>query len=231
MSTFTAKQKRFLVNAIFLGNLTLFDIYAQFYTDALEMGSALPHEQAMIKFRQYFAETPDGWNPRPGMTLPHMTEAVDEGGRGSGNFGHAGRIGKKGGSKAGTGGGDTGVLHVGTANLDDLHSEYQKAWSNWKQDNVEKMLLIMKDGKLIVLGTGEKGAVSLSMKQIDQILKDNGKGWHDIKVAIHNHDRGEAPSAGDEKAHRAFNAAGFGGDFQVYTPKTQAVQDVGLGKE
>lgn len=79
---------------------------------------------------------------------------------------------------------------------------------------------------MIVIGSGDRGQIGISMGGIQQILKDNGAGFHDLKYVVHNHNKGEAPSKGDVTAYKAFMAAGFGGDYQVYTPKTQRVQDV-----
>lgn len=158
--------------------------------------------------------------------LRTVVKAVFEGSKRSGNWGHESTKGKLGGSKAGTGGLDKFIKGGGQLDHpDNAIKEYGKIFSNWKQENSEKMVLISKDGKYIVIGSGDKGSVSISMKQINQILIDKGLGFSSLAHVVHNHNEGEAPSKGDVTAYKAFMAAGFGGDFQIYTPKTGRIQN------
>jgi len=88
-----------------------------------------------------------------------IVKAVVEGGKGSGNWGHESVGGKRGGSKAGTGGLDKYIKGDGQVdNLDNAVKEYGKIFSNWKQEKAEKMVLVAKDGQYIVVGSGDKGA-------------------------------------------------------------------------
>jgi hypothetical protein len=159
-------------------------------------------------------------------TLKSIVKAISEGSKRSGNWGHESTKGKQGGSRAGTGGLDKFIKGGGQLdNPDNAIKEYGKIFSNWKQENAEKMILVAKDGQYIVVGSGDKGSISISLKQINQILLDKGLGFSSLAHVVHNHNEGEAPSKGDVTAYKAFMAAGFGGDFQIYTPKTGRIQN------
>lgn len=167
------------------------------------------------------------------MAMPSIRDvaerlkALDEGGKGSGNWGHASVKGERGGSKAGTGGLDKKFLKgSGKVGPEGVAGTCSKIYSNWRQEKAEKMVLIAKDGEYFVVGSDERGAVSISMRQIDQMLKERGKTFSDVATIIHNHNEGEAPSKGDVLALQAFMAAGFGGESKTYTPKSGRLQDV-----
>lgn len=81
---------------IFGGDQELYDNYVKLFDEARASGSMLPNEQAWIIFRQRYRELPHGWIEH------HAWEALQEGGAGSGNFGHSGQgTGEVGGSGKG----------------------------------------------------------------------------------------------------------------------------------
>jgi len=59
--TLSPKTKRLLLKSIFFDHQELLDVYLKFYQDARSKNSAIPHEVAMIKFRELYDETPTGW--------------------------------------------------------------------------------------------------------------------------------------------------------------------------
>jgi len=59
--TLSPKTRRLLLKSIFFDHQEWFDVYLKFYGDALDTDSVIPHEVAMIKFRELYAETPTGW--------------------------------------------------------------------------------------------------------------------------------------------------------------------------
>lgn len=149
---------------------------------------------------------------------------VEAGNKNSGNWGHKGVPGHQGGSKPGAG--SKMDAHEISLDMNNLSTEYARVWSNWKQEDSEKMLFICKDGRALEVTSGEKGAVGFGLKDIDAALKEHGMKWWDLKTVIHNHNKGEAPSAGDVKVFKAMMAAGFGGNSQIYTPKTGQIREV-----
>lgn len=153
---------------------------------------------------------------------------LTEGGKGSGNFGHKGTPGHEGGSKAGTGGGGTLSKYVkqtkDSVDLEKYADELRGVFSNWKQENAEKMVFFTKDGKMIVIGSGDKGYVNVSLASIQKILIDNGTNFYKLKYIVHNHNQGEDFSKGDTDLHKYLRKYGFTGDFQAYTPKSGQIR-------
>lgn len=106
----------------------------------------------------------------------------------------------------------------------DKIKEYMKYYSNWRQEDKEKMVLITKDGRSIVVSSNEKGQVGASLKDVAKKLKETGLTWYDLKEIVHNHNNDEAPSQTDIQVFKAMMGAGFGGDFLVFTPKNGHIQ-------
>lgn len=156
-------------------------------------------------------------------------EIVTEGGKGSGNFKHAGRPGKEGGSKAGTGGAGHEVSTQEVDVTKSAKSIYIDLWTGQDQ-KAERMILITKDGLAIIVGSGEGGQVGFSAKEIDTILKDHKVGYADLKYVVHNHEKGEPPSDADLSYAVFLRASGFKGNSDIYNPNTGQVQTILKGK-
>lgn len=60
------KRRRLLIKSIFNGNEALYDEFLAMYDAAVERGSAIPYDVAMIEFRKRYIEVPGGnWVKRP----------------------------------------------------------------------------------------------------------------------------------------------------------------------
>jgi len=108
--------------------------------------------------------------------------------------------------------------------LDKYLDELSKVYSNWKQEDAEKMVFFTRDGTMIVIGSDDKGYVNVSLAGIQQILIANGSNIPYLKRIVHNHNKGEDFSKGDEDMYKVLVKYGFKGEFQIYTPKTGQVR-------
>ena len=164
------------------------------------------------------------------------TETIVEGSASSGNYGHAGRAGKIGGSAKGSqdvskadqkdskggGGGGRGKIELQDFDKNDIPGTLRKVYSNYSVSDSEKFIFLTNDGKMMVIG-GDKYQVSLSLSDIIDNLKNNGKDISQLSAIIHNHNKGQSFSLTDRNAYKKLQKAGFTGKFQVYYPKIQRI--------
>lgn len=155
--------------------------------------------------------------------MPDLAERVRkikaslaEGGKGSGNFGHAGRIGKRGGSKAGTGG-TQGGIKVTTGTVDaNIKKTLQSFYAGQSKDAGETMLFITTDGKYVSMSSGNQTQLSFDLETLRTTLRDQAVHLYQLKSIIHNHPEGQKESEADLKALKALRKIGFTGDYQIY---------------
>ena len=93
----SAKTRRNLLKHLFGGEEKFYQEFLLLWDSALAAGSAMPYEAAIIAFRDKYKQVGNSW----GLKQAH--ESIEEGGAGSGNFGHSGRPGERGGSGVGGG--------------------------------------------------------------------------------------------------------------------------------
>ncbi|MEN6559263.1 MAG: hypothetical protein ABFD52_00625 [Acidobacteriota bacterium] len=155
------------------------------------------------------------------MTLTEKVRLIKaslaEGGKGSGNFGHKGRPGKQGGSKAGTGGVGKGKkVETGTINTDDLTSELHRLYRGWGSEQGETMIFLKDDGTFVSISSGEANQVSLTGQELFDTLRAKKFYLSGLKAIIHNHAGKEQASGSDQKALASLRKMGFRGDYQVF---------------
>lgn len=103
---------------------------------------------------------------------------------------------------------------------------YSRVWSDWRGNPTEKMVGVLRDGTPIELATGDKYSVGLSARDIYGSLARAGKTMADLSYIAHNHNRGESPSAADDKALAALRALRFMGEFHSYHPQSGRISKI-----
>lgn len=136
----SAKTRRYLVNHLFSGNVQQYDEFLGLFDAAVKRGSAMPYEAAIIAFRDKYRQVGQFWS------LKKTKEELEEGGAGSGNFGHAGRPGERGGSAEG-GGGEANASVLNSATMSDSSTGSAKKWARENQEryNTDKEFQLLSD--------------------------------------------------------------------------------------
>jgi len=84
----------------------------------------------------------------------------------------------------------------------------------------EKLAVVCADNKMLVMGSGEREQVGLTVNDVKRALQYNGESFKTVRFIIHNHDHGEGPSLADRAAAVIFKAAGFKGRYSIYDVQT-----------
>lgn len=103
---------------------------------------------------------------------------------------------------------------------------YARAWADWRGNDTEKMIGVLRDGTTIELGSGDKYSVGPSARDIYSKLAQIGKTIADLSYIAHNHNRGEAPSEADSNALESLRRMRFMGEFQTYHPRSGRIDNI-----
>ena len=157
-----------------------------------------------------------------------IIKALVEGGKGSGNFGHAGRPGKKGGSKAGTGGVQLrGItVNAGDFDLDNYADQIRRLYTGWGAEAGETLLCVTTDGKYVAVSSGEANQIGVGLGELRDALVNNGTRFWKLKTIVHNHQGTAEPSQTDQKVLAALRKYGFTGDYQIFDTENNKLRTV-----
>jgi len=93
-------------------------------------------------------------------------------------------------------------------------------------DLVERMYIIMKDGKIFKHSTLEQTRISLNAWMLKKALKQMQYKVEDILIIIHNHRFKRKFSTGDWTFYSSLKRYGFSGRFLHYCHQTKEVYDI-----
>jgi len=131
----------------------------------------------------------------------------------------------------------TKILILGLACLLMLGSAFStekkhtKSWLDYFPDPVERIYIIMKDGKAFKHTNYEERLVYVGAGILENILKKRGYKIKDIAIIIHNHRFEKKFSPADWKFYNDLKRRSFNGYFLLYCHKTKEVYPISLSNQ
>jgi len=103
-----------------------------------------------------------------------------------------------------------------------------KFWGEQFKDLVERVYIVMKDGKTFTINSQDEKRVNLDIGVLDEHLRGvKGKEYSvkDIDTIIHNHFRSPSFTLDDKNQYRRLKKFGFTGKFKMYNHMREQVYE------
>ncbi len=110
-----------------------------------------------------------------------------------------------------------------------LSAEKKDIINSWQElfpDLIERIYIIMKDGKIFKHTTLEERRISSNAWMLKDALKQTPYKIKDITIIIHNHRFKRKFSTGDWTFYRDLKRRGFNGRFLLYCHRTNKIYDI-----
>jgi len=106
-----------------------------------------------------------------------------------------------------------------------------KSWLDYFPDPVERIYIVMKDGKAFKHTNYEERLVYVGAGILEDFLKKKGYEIKDIAIIIHNHRFEQKFAPADWKFYNDLKRRSFNGYFLLYCHKTKEVYPISLSNQ
>ena len=106
--------------------------------------------------------------------------------------------------------------------------ELNKFWGEQFKELIERVYVVMKDGKTFTIDSQDETGINLDVGVLDESLrgiKDKKYNIKEIDTIIHNHFRRPTFSSGDKKQYMRLKKYGFTGKFLIYNHMREQVYE------